>query len=203
MRDSSPASFLCRLCKPYYAIFRNNHFLFGSFIKQSRFYRLPARETQARLPSESHWHLTPDKENIVKSIVNKTLTVAFFGLIVSSQAVAESKINFEMKNGSSVLMCERTEPVPESDFINIFGHWQTYIMKKHQEGVVYLSQYTQVLNKGIVIVINKHKLVAENVKEAEIMLKEMNKIAKDKGVKRDKSTCKILAMGPIWLEPKK
>jgi len=138
----------------------------------------------------------------MKSIVNKMLTVAFFGLVVSNQAAAESKINFEMKNGTSVIMCERTEPVPESDFINVFGHWQTYIMKKHQEGVVYLSQYTKVLNKGIVIVINKHKLVADNVKEAEIMLKEMNKIAKDKGIKRDESSCKILAMGPIWLGPK-
>lgn len=138
----------------------------------------------------------------MKSIVNKMLTVAFFGLVVSNQAVAESKINFEMKNGSSVIMCERAEPAPQSDFVKVFGHWQTYIMKKHQEGVVYLSQYTQVLNKGIVIVINKHKFVADNVNEAEIMLKEMNKIAEDKGVTRDKSSCKILAMGPIWLTPK-
>ena len=136
------------------------------------------------------------------SIVNKMLSVALLGLIVSNQALAESKTNFEMKNGSSVIMCERTEPVPESDFVNVFGYWQTYIMKKHQEGVVYLSQYTQVLNKGLVIVINKHKLVDDNVKEAEIMLKEMNKIAEDKGVKRDKSSCKIMAMGPIWLTPK-
>ena len=138
----------------------------------------------------------------MKSSVNKMLTIAFFGLIVSNQAVAESKINFEMKNGSSVIMCERSEPAPESDFVKVFGHWQTYIMKKHQEGVVYLSQYTKVLNKGLVIVINKHNFVADNVKEAEIMLKEMNKIAEDKGVKRDKSSCKILEMGPIWLEPK-
>lgn len=139
----------------------------------------------------------------MKSIVNKILSVAFLGLIVSNQAVAESKIDFEMKNGSSVIFCERTEPAPEADFIAVFGFWQTYIMKKHDEGVVYLSQYLQALNKGLVIVINKHYLVADNVKEAEIMLEEMNKIAEDKGVKRDKSSCKILAMGPIWLEPKK
>lgn len=138
----------------------------------------------------------------MKSIVNKMLTVAFFGLIVSNQAVAEPKIDFEMKNGSAVIMCERTEPATESDFINVFGYWQTYIMKKHHEGVVYLSQYAQALNKGIVIVINKHNLSADNVKEAEIMLKEMNKIAEDQGVKREKSSCKILAMGPIWLGPK-
>ena len=138
----------------------------------------------------------------MKSIANKMLAVAFFGLIVSNQAVAESKINFEMENGSAVILCERTEPVPESDFLKVFGHWQSYIMKKNQEGVVYLSQFTKVLNKGIVIVIHKHNLIADNVKEAEIMLKEMNKIAEDKGVKHDKSSCRILEMGPIWLGPK-
>ncbi|MCU7852756.1 MAG: hypothetical protein KZQ80_11130 [Candidatus Thiodiazotropha sp. (ex Monitilora ramsayi)] len=137
----------------------------------------------------------------MKSIINKMSTFAFLGLLVSNLAFAESKINFEFENGSAVILCERSEPAPESDFVKVFGHWQTYLVKKRDEGVVYLSQFAQTLNKGLVIVINKHRVIADNVKEAEIMLDEMNKIAEDTGVKRDESACKIMSMGPIWLAP--
>ncbi len=131
------------------------------------------------------------------------LTAAFLSLFTSNFAFAESNVGFGFEKGSAVILCERTEPAPKSDFVKVFGHWQTYIMKKYDEGVVYLSQYAQALNKGLVIVINKHDVIADNVKEADKMLGEMNQIAEDMKVERDKSSCKVLAMGPIWLTPKK
>lgn len=139
----------------------------------------------------------------MKYITTKILAVAFFGLFVGNLAFAESNSSFETDSGSAVLFCERSEPVPVADFAKVFGQWQTYIMKKHEEGVVYLSQYLQAINKGIVVVINKHHAAADNVKEAKEMLNEMNKIAKDMGVEREKNSCRIMVMGAIWLPPKK
>ena len=77
--------------------------------------------------------------------------------------------------------------MPDADLVKVFGHWQTYLINMRGEGVVYLSQFTQALNKGLVVVINKHDPIDDNVKEAENRLVEMNKIAEEKGVKRDQS----------------
>ena len=117
-------------------------------------------------------------------------------------SLVSAETNYTFENGSAVIICQNEKGIPEEDFNKVFPAWTTHTLEKYEAGIVEMVQYTSDLNKGIVIMINKHDSAKENMKEAERFAAENQRLASEAGVSLDESTCRIIQMGPIWLKPK-
>lgn len=129
----------------------------------------------------------------------KYITPLFISLLVTS-APASAELDFTFDSGSAIVLCQRSEGIPVESFNEAFTEWSLLLQKKHIDGSVEMVQFTEELNKGVFILLNAAEKAQDNAAQAEVLMSELNAIAKKAGIDTVPD-CRVIPLGPVWLAP--